>query len=114
MAEVKIIQKHGQPKLTAQGTRVPPYGLVVYQDESGVAECLNHIPVLMDNGHRLNVEQLTNVNPGAKKGFPGTEVIAARIGHVQAKKSPIYYYSKYGQKTREIAQLVVGVKLTRS
>jgi len=64
VAEVRIIQKPGQPKLTAQGTRVPPFGFVVFEDESGVAQCLNQIPVLMDDGHRLNVEQKKYRNNG--------------------------------------------------
>lgn len=64
VAEVRIIQKPGQPKFTAQGTRVPPFGFVVFEDESGVAECLDNIPVLMDDGHRLNVEQKKYRNSG--------------------------------------------------
>merc|ERR1719167_153820 len=64
VAEVRIIQKPGQPKFTVQGTRVPPFGFVVFEDESGVAQCLNNIPVLMDDGHRLNVEQKKYRNSG--------------------------------------------------
>jgi len=66
VAEVRIIQKPGQPKFTTQGTRVPPFGFVVFEDESGVAQCLNNIPVLMDDGHRLNVEQKKYRNSGGE------------------------------------------------
>jgi hypothetical protein len=49
-----------QSKTTASGQRVPNFGFVVFEEERAVSECLRDKPILLNGGHRLNVETKKN------------------------------------------------------
>ena len=59
MIDVRINQKGvTQTKSLSDNSQksVPNFGFVVFEDEKSAHECLQHKPINLLNGHRLNVE----------------------------------------------------------
>lgn len=52
----KVAEVRLRPDQQKQGRRVPSFGFVVFESEDAVPKVLSSIPILMDNGHRLNIE----------------------------------------------------------